>query len=61
MRNWDAFRIYDEEVHKVLQERFAFMYIHMDISEDLPVKVSVSELKKRSYAEEQDKEEAVVF
>ena len=60
MRNWDASRIYDEEVHKVLQERFEFIYPYGYLR-NLPVKVSVSELKKRSYAEEQDKEEALFF
>lgn len=56
MKNWDASRIYDEAVHQQLEERFSFSY-PFGILNEIPVKVSVTELKKRNYADDYEKEE----
>ena len=58
LKTWDATRVYDEQIHDELQKRFSFAYPYSYLNE-LPVKVSVSELKKRNYAEEEDKETAL--
>ena len=47
--------IYDENIRQVLKEKFDFSYPYAYLRE-LPVKVSVSELKKRKYADEEEKE-----
>ena len=58
LKEWDSNRIYDEEVHKLLKKRFSYQYPYAYLR-DLPVKVSVSELKKRSWHGENDREEAL--
>ena len=58
LKEWDSNRIYDEEVHKLLKKRFSYQYPYAYLR-DLPVKVSVSELKKRSWHGEDDREEAL--
>ena len=58
LKNWDADRIYDETFRNALEERFEFQYPYGWLKE-MPVKVSVSELKKRSWQDEQEKEEAI--
>lgn len=58
MKEWDCHKVYDEKIHEALDERFRFIYPYSYLKE-LPVKVSVSELKKRSWQGEQEKEEAL--
>lgn len=58
LKNWDADRIYDETFRNALEERFEFQYPYGWLKE-MPVKVSVSELKKRSWQDEQEKEEVI--
>ena len=58
LKEWDSNRIYDEEVHELLKKRFSYQYPYAYLK-DLPVKVSVSELKKRSWHGEDDREEAL--
>ena len=57
LKNWDASRVYEESVHKEIQKCFAFTYPYGYLKE-LPVKVSVSELKKRNHVPE-EREDAV--
>lgn len=58
LKNWDADRIYDETFRNALEERFEFQYPYGWLKE-MPVKVSVSELKKRSWQDDEEKEEAL--
>lgn len=60
LKNWDTTRVFDEKIRSELGERFGFVYPHGYLRE-IPVKVSVSELKKRSWQGEYDKEECVYF
>lgn len=60
LKDWDTERVYDEQVRGILEERFSYEYPYGYLRE-IPVKVSVSELKKRSYAGEYDKEESLFF
>ena len=48
MKNWDCEKVYDQEIRQTLEERFEFQYPCYYLAE-MPVKVSVSELKKRSW------------
>ena len=57
-RKWDSEKVYDENVRKILEEKFCFVYPYAYL-ENLPVKVSVSELKKRKYADDEEKEAAL--
>lgn len=58
LTDWDTEKVYDEEVRKEIEERFSFVYPY-DYLKDIPVKVSVSELKKRSWQGEYDREENI--
>lgn len=58
LKEWDCNKVYDQEIRDVLEERFGFTYPYSFLQE-MPVKVSVSELKKRSWQDQQEKEEAV--
>lgn len=49
---WDTGREYDTEVAKLIKERFTYEYPYGD-QDDIPVKVSVSELKKHSMVDEE--------
>lgn len=60
LKEWDSRKIYDEEIHEILTERFAFRY-PFEYLKDLPVKVSVSELKKRSWRGEEEKEGSLFY
>ena len=60
LKEWDSRKIYDEEIHEILTERFAFCY-PFEYLKDLPVKVSVSELKKRSWRGEEEKEDSLFY
>ena len=53
LKNWDPEKIYDEEVRKLLDTRFSYVYPYGYLRE-IPAKVSVSELKKRSYSDEEE-------
>ena len=57
-REWDSQRIYDETIRQTLEAKFGFAYPYAYL-EELPVKVSVSELKKRKYADEEEIESAL--
>ena len=59
MKNWDCEKVYDQEIRQTLEERFEFQYPCYYLAE-MPVKVSVSELKKRSWQDE-EQEETVFF
>ena len=60
LKNWNPGIVYDSEIREELERRFSFVYPYEYLKE-LPVKVSVSELKKRSYHSEQDLEETVDY
>ena len=60
LKSWDCEKVYDEEVRKEIEERFGFCYPYGYLR-DIPVKVSVSELKKRSYHSDEEQEESVFF
>ena len=60
LKNWDCDRVFNETIRKELEERFGFSYPYEYLRE-IPVKVSVSELKKRSYHDDYDKEENLLF
>ena len=45
LENWNPGRVFDSEIREEIQRRFSFVYPYQYL-EDLPVKVSVSELKK---------------
>ena len=47
IKNWDCEKVYDQEIRQALEERFEFQY-PCDYLAEMPVKVSVSELKKRA-------------
>lgn len=60
LKEWNPNQIYDKTIRELLEERFSYQYPYGYLKE-LPVKVSVSDLKKRSYADEYEKEESVFF
>ena len=60
LKNWNPGIVYDSEIREELERRFSFVYPYEYLKE-LPVKVSVSELKKRSYHSEQYLEETVDY
>lgn len=60
LENWNPGIVYDSEIREEIERRFSFQYEY-DYLKDLPVKISVSELKKRSYHSEQDLEETVDY
>lgn len=57
---WDSETIYDAEIHEILERRFAYQY-PFGYLKDIPIKVTVSELKKRNYVSFEEKEEAVTY
>ena len=58
LKNWDADQVYDKEVREEIEKRFSFVYPYKYL-EDIPVKVSVSDLKKRSWHDESELEENI--
>ncbi len=58
LKNWDVDKIYDKEVREEIEKRFSFVYPYKYL-EDIPVKVSVSDLKKRSWHDESELEENI--
>ena len=57
--SWDTDRVWDPEIRRGIEERFSYRYPD-EILRNIPVKISVSELKKRSWHEESDLEENVL-
>lgn len=57
---WDCEKVTDPGIREELERRFGFVYPY-EYRKDIPVKVSVSDLKKKSYHEDTDIEEAVYF
>ena len=53
LKNTDADEVTDAGIRRELEERFAFRYPHENLA-GIPVKMTVSELKKRSYHEEDE-------
>lgn len=49
--HWDSHTVYDGNARSVIEERFTYQYPYED-RRDIPVKVSVSELKKQHMEEE---------
>ena len=58
LRSWDAERVCDEAVKEKIEKRFSFVYPYEYLGE-IPVKVSVSDLKKRSWHDERELEENI--
>lgn len=48
LKNWNPEQIYEAKVREEIEERFSYVYPFRYL-EDIPVKVSVSELKKRGW------------
>ena len=60
VQGFDPDQVWDEKIREELEKRFGFSYPYGYLK-DIPVKVSVSELKKRDYAGDLDKEESLFF
>ncbi len=60
LENWNPEIVHDSEIREEIGRRFSFRYAYGYLK-DLPVKISVSELKKRSYHSEQELEESVDY
>ena len=60
LKNWDCEQIFDDTTREILNERFSWKYPY-EYLEEIPVKVSVSELKKRSYSGFEEKEESAFY
>lgn len=59
LENWDSSLVYNQSVREELENRFSFVYPYGFLKE-IPVKVSVSELKKRAHHDFYEKEENVM-
>jgi len=55
LENWDISRTYDAEMKKQIEEQFSYEYLYEE-GQILKQKLSVSELKKRAYREEEGEE-----
>lgn len=60
LKSWDFEKTYDAQIKETVEKRFGFEYPYEYLKE-IPVKVSVSELKKRSYADDSDREESLFY
>lgn len=60
LRSWDQEQVFDTSIREELKNRFEYKY-PFEYLKELPVKVSVSELKKRSYPDDYEKEETAYF
>ncbi len=60
LENWDTLNTYDAEFKARIEEQFAYVYPFASVAE-MKQKVSVSELKKRAYLEEEEMEEEEVI
>lgn len=55
LANWDTSRTYDAEMKRQIEQQFAYEYLYEE-GQILKQKLSVSELKKRAYLEEEGEE-----
>lgn len=60
LERWDTGKVYDLEMKGQLENQFGFAYTYMTASEMKP-KMSVSELKKKAYMEEDESKEEEVY
>ena len=60
LEDWDSEKVMDSGIREELDKRFGFVYPY-EYRRDIPVKVTVSDLKKKSYHEDEEIEEAVYF
>ncbi len=60
LKGWDCEKVFDAEIRGAIEERFGFLYPYGYLRE-IPAKVSVSELKKRSYKGEDEQEEGIFW
>ena len=60
LENWDETQIRDEKIHAEIERRFSYAY-PWDYRREIPAKVSVSELKKRSFHDDSEREETIFF
>lgn len=60
LEDWDCEKVMDSGIREELDKRFGFVYPY-EYRRDIPVKVTVSDLKKKSYHEDEEIEEAVYF
>ena len=60
LEDWDCEKVMDSGIREELDKRFGFVYPY-EYRKDIPVKVTVSDLKKKSYHEDAEIEEAVYF
>ena len=52
LERWDTKQVYDEEINAQLEEQLSYVYPH-EMNQTIKQKLSVSELKKRTYLEEE--------
>lgn len=52
-RNWDTTKIYEKSLHETLEENFSYTYEYAYLQE-IPAKISVSELKRGALQPEED-------
>ena len=60
LKGWDPGKVYDKQVRAEIEARFSYQYPYGYLKE-IPVKVSVSELNKRNWAGDYEKEESLFF
>ena len=60
LEDWDSEKVMAPGIREELDKRFGFVYPY-EYRRDIPVKVTVSDLKKKSYHEDEEIEEAVYF
>ena len=60
LEDWDSEKVMDPGIREDLDKRFGCVYPY-EYRRDIPVKVTVSDLKKKSYHEDEEIEEAVYF
>ena len=58
LKNWDENKVCDEAVKEEIEKRFSFAYPYKYL-EDIPVKVSVSDLKREAGHDESELEENI--
>lgn len=52
LKDWNPWRVFHPGIREELENRFSYVYPY-EYRKDIPVKITVSELKKRSYKEEE--------
>lgn len=60
LRNWDINKVYDEEMRNRLEQQISYVYPYR-AEADLPVKISVSELKRQQLIRAEQAEEKLVI